>query len=210
MRRKETSAAIINATIDLIEELGYSNLRTKHITEKAGITWGAVQHLFGSKEDLMLSVVRTTLDKIPAQIDTIRLSHGTLEERCEEIIDLTWAVYNSKDYFALIEIVRGTKADKELHEKIVAAHQRVRSHIQKVWMHAFRDSQISKQELVLTCEHITLTLSGLASRHRYLWPRINVSKNLAFSKAVAQSIICGRLPTTAIGCDAVVRKAQPA
>lgn len=194
-RRKETSDAIIRATVDLLERLGYSNLRTKHITQEANVTWGAVQYLFGGKDDLMLSVVRHTLDKITAQIDQISFHQGSLEERCDRIIDLTWDVYDSKDYFALIEIVRGTKSVKDLHQKIVAAHQRVRSHIQHVWIQAFRDASVSEEQLILTCEHMTLMLSGLASRRRYLWPRIDTATNLTFAKRIAQSMIRGELKT---------------
>ena len=193
MRRKETSAAIIQATIDLIERLGYGNLRTKHITQEAGITWGAVQHLFGGKEELLLSVVRHALDKISTQIDRIRLHDASIEQRSDRIVDLTWNVYNSRDYFALIEIVRGTKGDKQIHRKIVDANQRVRSHIQQVWLEAFSDAPISEDQVILACEHLTLTLSGLASRRRYLWPRGDITMNLEFAKAVCKSIVCDKL-----------------
>src|SRR3546814_16185085 len=44
---------IINAVIALIKEGGYANATSSRIDERAGMTWGAAQHHFGAKEDIL-------------------------------------------------------------------------------------------------------------------------------------------------------------
>lgn len=188
-RRETTSAALIEATVAAISDRGYAGLRTGDITERAGVTWGAVQHLFGGKNELLLEVVVYAAENLLHELQRKIQRGGSLAQRVHEVVELTWRVYSSPAYFAMIEIVRGARAEPALHERIAEEQQRVRASITSLWIDLFEDAPVSDAQVRAVCDLVTLSLSGLASRKTYLWPQLPS----AASTAVIEEIACDAL-----------------
>lgn len=55
-RRESTRAALVAAARELFATKGYAGAGREEIVERAGVTRGALQHHFGTKEDLFLAV----------------------------------------------------------------------------------------------------------------------------------------------------------
>lgn len=55
-RRESTRAALIGAARELFAAKGFAGAGREEIVERAGVTRGALQHHFGTKEDLFLAV----------------------------------------------------------------------------------------------------------------------------------------------------------
>jgi DNA-binding NarL/FixJ family response regulator len=47
---------VIDATVSCILELGFYRASTNEIARRAGVTWGVIQHYFGTREALMLGL----------------------------------------------------------------------------------------------------------------------------------------------------------
>ena len=58
-RGDETRAAIIAETVACILEEGFGAASAKHITERAGVSWGVIQYHFGDRDQLLMAVVET-------------------------------------------------------------------------------------------------------------------------------------------------------
>jgi AcrR family transcriptional regulator len=56
-KSRRTQDAILNAVIDLINEGGFAAASSTQIARKAGVSWGAVQHHFGNKEEILEAVL---------------------------------------------------------------------------------------------------------------------------------------------------------
>ena len=56
-RSAEMRAALIEAAIQSLCGIGYSKTTTHEICRRAGATSGAIQHHFGSKDELILSLI---------------------------------------------------------------------------------------------------------------------------------------------------------
>lgn len=168
-RRAGTRALLINAVIDVIREKGYAGLRARDVTAASGVTWGAAQHLFGDKNELLLQVATRVSDELVQQLDASDAAVGLgLRERVAMVVRLIWDVYSGQDYFAMVEIVRGTRADARFHEKLVEALARLSLRIEQLWLTIFADAPASKARSLSSCNIVVLTLSGLAARKIYL------------------------------------------
>lgn len=168
-RRTLTRDRLINAVIGVIRQKGYAGLRARDVTAASGVTWGAAQHLFGDKNELLLQVATRVSDELVQRLHTRNAIEGTdLRERVAMIVNLIWDVYSSQDYFAMVEIVRGTRADVRFHEKLVESLARLSMRIERLWLEIFADAPASEARSLACCNIVVLTLSGLAARKIYL------------------------------------------
>src|SRR5215207_7287470 len=63
-RRAATRRALLDATLDVLAEVGYSNLTTGHVVARAGVTRGAQAHYFATKADLVVQALRHLTDRL--------------------------------------------------------------------------------------------------------------------------------------------------
>src|SRR5437764_3220914 len=77
-RSASTRAALLDATITSLVEVGYANTTTTGIAERAGVSRGAQMHHFPTKADLVASAIEHLADKRVAlargQVDKVRIS----------------------------------------------------------------------------------------------------------------------------------------
>ncbi|WP_129778406.1 TetR/AcrR family transcriptional regulator [Peristeroidobacter soli] len=168
-RRTLTRDRLINAVIEVIRQKGYAGLRARDVTATSGVTWGAAQHLFGDKNELLLQVATRVSDSLVQQLDARPEARGgDLRQRVATVVNLIWEVYSSQDYFAMVEIVRGTRADVRFHEKLVESLARLSTRIERLWLDIFEDAAAGEAQSLACCNIVVLTLSGLAARKIYL------------------------------------------
>jgi AcrR family transcriptional regulator len=169
-RRAATRSRLIRAVIDVICRKGYAGLRAKHVTAASGKTWGAAQHLFGGKNELLLQVGTRVTDELVQRLESAGSAGGgtPLRERVEAVVTLIWSLYSSPDYFAMVEIVRGTRSDARFHTKFVVAQERLAEQVERRWLALFADVPIDRGRSLALCNIVVLTLAGLAARKIYL------------------------------------------
>ena len=104
---------ICEATVECLAELGYSETSINRVVEKAGVSKGALQHHFPSKEDLMASTASYLLAR-PVEFSnrdttlSIRARLRTFWER----------MTNTRAYLALLEILIAARTDGVLQARI--------------------------------------------------------------------------------------------
>lgn len=168
-RRTQTRARLISAVVEVVSRKGYAGLRAKHVTAASGVTWGAAQHLFGDKNELLLQVATRVSDELVHRLDAgIAVSGAPLRERVSALVGLIWQLYGSADYYAMVEIVRGSRTDARFHNKLVDALARFSSHVERHWLSIFSDVALDEKRILSLCNIVVLTLSGLAARKIYL------------------------------------------
>ncbi len=63
MGSEEVKQKILFSTIECIEKYGLQNVTTRRITEMCGVNVAAINYHFGSKDNLINAVLKTTLDE---------------------------------------------------------------------------------------------------------------------------------------------------
>lgn len=108
-KSKATQDKLVNAVIELINEKGFSAASSTQIAKKAGVTWGAVQHHFGSKEEILEEVLQRSHRRFHETLSAKRFTTGDAGKRVGKYVDAAWAHYQGKEYMATMEILLATR-----------------------------------------------------------------------------------------------------
>lgn len=160
-------------------------MRTTDITKHAGVTWGAVQHLFGGKDQLLMEVAGAASEALVDMLEKDIEFDAPAQEKLTSIIDETWAIYSSDAYFAMVEIVRGTRTTPKIHDKTVDTQVKFMAKIEELWVRVFSSSGAAEKQIRQLCRLVVLFLSGLAARQLYLLPGKETDKHVLMIKDVA-------------------------
>ncbi|MFT3725661.1 MAG: TetR/AcrR family transcriptional regulator [Hyphomonadaceae bacterium] len=134
----ERSAAmrskLLDATIESLFEVGYFHTSTVAVTERAGVSRGAMLHHFPSKADLIMAASRHIVE-LRRNIHTDRLGKFTTDrEKFLYLIDVLWEAFQTPSGIARIEIMVGARSDPEIGPRFRKLNDELEErHKQRVW-----------------------------------------------------------------------------
>jgi AcrR family transcriptional regulator len=108
---KQTRARVLESAVACIDELGIARASSNEIARRAGMTWGAIQHHFGSREDLLLSVIESNFSELESNVRNAAVVGGTTLERVQALADLLWEYCSDIRFRVSIEILLDLRRD---------------------------------------------------------------------------------------------------
>lgn len=166
-RRETTRRQLLAAAIDCIDEMGFGAATLAVIAERAGVTRGAVQHHFGTRNDLFLALISEIRARLSADIDAAAMALRPLRERIDAMCEQYWRIVNSRDYIAALQIQLGTVHDAELYPQVYKVLRRAETELDSRWVELFSGQGIAPARIV-AARHVALaTLRGLAVRQSH-------------------------------------------
>ncbi len=112
-RGDRTRAVIIDEAVACVLEEGCSAASAKHITERAGVTWGVIQYHFGSRDGLLAAVVESGFEQLRASMAGLVLPTGPARERIRVLVDTAWTAFSSPTSRAALEILIATRPGRD-------------------------------------------------------------------------------------------------
>ncbi len=100
----ETRSRVVRAALEAILELGYYRASSNEIARRAGVSWGVIQHHFGTREKLMLAVFAHGQRELGAIVERGVIDAPTLEGRLEQLLDILAEYYGSSEFFAHLQV----------------------------------------------------------------------------------------------------------
>lgn len=188
LKTQRAREAIIKAVISLIKEGGFSNASSTRIAERAGLTWGAAQHHFGSKEEILDEVMLIAHNTFSTRLADPRLRQGSLNDRIDMFVECTWAHYQEDIFLATLEIMMATRG---FHDQPSAQEERLARRYPAVIRDIFRDIQLNDSQAreVITFVHCFLT--GMTIERLFERKPKNVGSNLQRIKLALQIMLQG-------------------
>lgn len=158
-KARDTRDAIVNAVIGLIKEGGFGNASSSRIAERAGITWGAVQHHFGSKEDILDAILAVLQQRFSQLMETPALRQGTLDERVDAFVERLWKHYQTDMFIVAVEILlasRGfeSRPSRDWEQQQLAGHLRAFRDI-------FHDVDKRSAQMLEALTYVHIVLMGM-------------------------------------------------
>jgi AcrR family transcriptional regulator len=102
----DTRGRVIRAAVDCIIDLGfYRGSSTNEIARRAGVTWGVIQHYFGTREGLMLAVLEDGAAHMVSTVEHARIEGSTAAERMSQLIEVFSAHYGRREYLASLQVM---------------------------------------------------------------------------------------------------------
>jgi len=161
-RSAATRARILDAVVAVIATDGFAGLTAQALTQRSGVTWGAVQHHFGDKDRLLRAVLEDSFERFAERLDGVDVAATTLAARAALFVDLAWEHFRGRHYRATFEILLN-----HLGRDAPAGGGDWRIEMSRawdrVWSRIFADARIPRRRSLLL-QHFTVSaLAGLAA-----------------------------------------------
>ena len=113
VRADRTRALVIDETIRCILEEGFAAASAKHITERAGVTWGVVQYHFGDRDGLLMAVVDKGFAELQEVLRELPVGAENACDQTEFIVGAAWEAFSSPTSMAALEILIATRSMRD-------------------------------------------------------------------------------------------------
>lgn len=125
-RRREKSEAmrrrVCEAATAHIAELGYHRTSVGKIAERAGVSQGALQHHYPTKDDLVAAVAECVLARSVKWFSIARIELARGPDAFAEVVRRSWREqFCSDDFAALVEILTACRTNAALLARIAPA-----------------------------------------------------------------------------------------
>ncbi|HWJ67901.1 MAG TPA: TetR/AcrR family transcriptional regulator [Nocardioides sp.] len=149
-RTRAMRQRLMEATVDLLVEKGFSGTTTTLVSERAGVSRGAQLHHFPTKNDLVVAAVAhlTEIRGSDLEAAVARLPEGTA--RTEAVVQMLGDHFASPVFTAALELWVAARTDAALLEAVAPLEQRVgrETHRLTVELLGADESQPGVRELV--------------------------------------------------------------
>jgi AcrR family transcriptional regulator len=124
-RSRATRRRLLEAAVRCLAEHGWTGTTVAVVAESAGVSRGAAQHHFPTREDLVTAAVRHMTE---VRMDDIRrhvaeLPQGT--ERTEAVVDVLVRIYTGTVFRAALQLWVAASADEALRAQIVPVEAQI-------------------------------------------------------------------------------------
>ena len=112
-RGERTRALVIEETIHCIREEGFAAASTRHIIDRAGVSWGVIQYYFGDRDGLLTAVIEHANTTLTASLNRIADTAAEVsdpQQRAESLAEAAWEVFFSPTCMTALEILIATRA----------------------------------------------------------------------------------------------------
>lgn len=160
-RSAETRAILTRAAIETLHTVGLTGTTTALIAKRAGVTTGALHHHFSTKDELMFAVLDDVSERVRVRLDEQEKLSATGRLHVSNLVRQLWEVYGDPEYWAIWEIIIGTRADPELHRRVVAHRLETMRTILSPWLERYTSANDAPGDLIAIFELLLIAIRGL-------------------------------------------------
>ena len=131
-RRQATRAAVLAAALDVLIADGYANFSASRVAARAGVSRGALERYFPTKNDLLVAATEHAMEAAVAHAE--RLAAGNGAHTVERFLRDSEHFFFGPLYRAMLELAIAAASDKALakpHRPIV---RRARKSLNRIWL----------------------------------------------------------------------------
>jgi len=134
-RSSTTRAALLDATIACLIDVGYARTTTTGVAERAGVSRGAQLHHFPTKAELVLAAVAHLAQRSGDELRerAALLARRDVAGRVEPLLDLIWESFSGPLFAAALELWVAARTDPELHRRVYELERAVGRAMAELW-----------------------------------------------------------------------------
>jgi AcrR family transcriptional regulator len=122
---------IVDAMRDSVAQRGAAGSTFEHVAREAGVSRGLLHYYFGTKERLLVEVVRRDAELRIARLDEMLERAKTVDDVLEVLVSsLTDMIENDPGYFLLLyELFSAGRRNPDIQREVGQLFERTRSHV---------------------------------------------------------------------------------
>jgi AcrR family transcriptional regulator len=135
-RRHETRNAVLKAAMKILVEDGYEKFTTTRVAKAAGVSRGAQENYFRTKNELIVAASRYTLTRAEEEARLLAARNAGSDDPVETFLENSKSFYFSPTYLALMEMVAVSRRDPALSKLNTPVVRQFRNTVDAVWIDA--------------------------------------------------------------------------
>lgn len=160
-RSSATRVRLLEAAIATLCKRGYADTTTTTIAEDAGVTRGALQYHFASREAMLEAALDYLAEKRNRELlDALAAEPGPAST--SEFLDLMWNSFSTDLFPATLEFFMGTKRDPGFTERLQQFEQHHSEGIRKAFSSFFGPSLFKSRDGALLVQGTLNLIRGTA------------------------------------------------
>jgi AcrR family transcriptional regulator len=124
-RSRATRQRLLEAAIECLAEVGWSGSTVAVVAERAGVSRGAAQHHFPTREDLVTSAVEYVSQERLAQLRGHAADLPAGPGRTRAVVDMIEKCYTGPVFRAAIHLWVAASSDERLRERVLVLEAKV-------------------------------------------------------------------------------------
>jgi AcrR family transcriptional regulator len=149
-RTRAMRQRLLDATVEVLVERGWSGTSTTLVSQRAGVSRGAQLHHFPTKADLVLAAVEHLSDARRADLQVAAAELPTGRRRTRAVLEMLAVHFTGPVFSAALELWVAARTDEALREAVGPLEQRIgrETHRAVVDLLGFDQSEPGVRELV--------------------------------------------------------------
>ncbi|NIB42297.1 TetR/AcrR family transcriptional regulator [Pseudomaricurvus alkylphenolicus] len=161
-QRKATINALMVAAIEMLYEEGYAAMTMAKVAKRAGVSRGALNHYYSTKDQLVISAAQYVMGLEMKKVEEAALEADGREEAVDAFFDASERFFLSERYIAMLELLLAARNEPYLAEEYFPLVDRFRKLFDDRWKETLTKSGISPEEADELIDITNLTLRGLS------------------------------------------------
>jgi AcrR family transcriptional regulator len=124
-RSRATRQRLLEAAIECLAEVGWSGSTVAVVAERAGVSRGAAQHHFPTREDLVTSAVEYVSQERLALLRAAATDLPSGPGRTQAVVDMIEQCYTGPVFRAAIHLWVAASSDEKLRERVLRLEAQV-------------------------------------------------------------------------------------
>ncbi|ALG86972.1 TetR/AcrR family transcriptional regulator [Gordonia phthalatica] len=117
-RSRATRERLLSATVDLLATRGWAATTVARVAEEAGVSRGAAQHHFPTRESLFTAVIEEMYESMTTEAGEALADVPAGSDRIAVVVDQAIAIYTGKPFKAALQVWSAAASDDALGDVI--------------------------------------------------------------------------------------------
>lgn len=161
-RRYETRNAVLKAAMTILVEDGYEKFTTTRVAKAAGVSRGAQENYFRTKNELIVAATRYTLTRAEDEARLLAARNAGSADPVEAFLENSKSFYFSPTYLALMEMVAVSRRNPALSKVNTPVVRKFRSAVDAIWIDALCATGYERQSVRSFVKITHYLLRGMA------------------------------------------------
>lgn len=123
-RSRVTRSALLNAAVGSLAESGWVASTVTVIAERAGVSRGAAQHHFPTREDLFIAAVEHVAEERAAHLQAL-VAQPDVTLTTEEVVTTVVEIYSGTLFKAALALWTASASEPHLRERVIPLETRI-------------------------------------------------------------------------------------
>lgn len=161
-RRRETQEAVLQAAMTVLIEDGYEKFTTTRVAKAAGVSRGAQENYFRTKNELIVAATRYTLARAAEEARALAARKARSSDPIAAFLDNSRSFCFSPTYLALMEMVMVSRRNPALAKVNTPVVREFRDVLDEVWIDALVEAGYEREGVEAFVKMTHYLLRGMA------------------------------------------------